>query len=304
MAFSDSLAGRQRAEAIANAEIRWKAEKKQSEINQLTKERLLQSAVIAQTSKLNNRLTWLIIFILSVFALMIIIAVQFIKNKEKQKKILFQLHMKEVTLLKHKNLNSRLSPHMFFNLLNSLGDSLEEREKMMHQIRETTSLLRSSLENAEEMAIPLSRELDMVKSYLELQKSRIPEPFTLEILISDTVNMDALLPAMSIHIPVENAIKHGLMPLEGSKVLKINIENQEEELRIRVLDNGIGRLDSEKRTKGTGTGLKLIYQTIHLLNQQNRNPIKVSINDLEPRGTEFTMTIPRKYSFDLKYTIS
>ncbi len=299
MTLSDSLSGMQRAEAIAHAEIRWKAEKKQTEINQLIKERRLQSELINQKSKLNKRLTLLILFVLSVLILMIIIAIQYIKNKEKQKNILFQLHRKEVTLLKLQNLNSRLSPHLFFNLLNSLGDNLEEREKMKHQIRETTSLLRSSLENAEEMAIPLARELNLVSSFLELQKIRVPEPFTMEIRIEDSINMETLLPAMSVQIPVENAIKHGLMPLDGNKLLQINIENHEDGLRISVLDNGVGRSDSGKRTKGTGTGLKLIYQTIHLLNQQNRKQITIAIEDLQPRGTAFRMTIPRGFSFEL-----
>jgi tetratricopeptide (TPR) repeat protein len=299
MALSDSLSAKQRADAMAHAEIRWKAEKNQDQIEKLISEKQLQTQVINQKSSLNTRLTLLIIFVLVVVILMIIITIQYLRNKDKQEKILYQLHLNEITLLKHKNLSNRLSPHLFFNLLNSFSAGSDEPEKMKRQVHTVASLLRLSLENAEVMAIPLSRELEMVRAWLELQEVMVPQPFTWEISVQDTVSYDTLVPAMCIHIPVENAIKHGLMPLEEIKLLKINIENQSDELLIHILDNGVGRSESANRTRGTGTGLKVIYQTIHLLNRQNRKHIAMTIEDQMPRGTAVRMAIPHDYSFEI-----
>jgi hypothetical protein len=300
MAMSDSLSAKQRADALAHAEIRWKAEKNQDQIEKLINEKQLQAEVINQKSSLNTRLTLLIIFVLVVVILMIIITIQYHRNKDKQEKILYQLHLNEITLLKHKNLSNRLSPHLFFNLLNSFSDGADKPETIKRQVSEVALLLRLSLENAEAMAIPLSRELEMVRAWLELQEVRVPQPFTWEISVQDTVSHDTLVPAMCIHIPVENAIKHGLMPLDEIKLLKIKIENQPDELLIHILDNGVGRSGSANRTRGTGTSLKVIYQTIHLLNRHNRKNITMSIEDQKPRGTAVRIAIPHDYSFEIQ----
>ncbi|MFZ4548635.1 MAG: tetratricopeptide repeat protein [Bacteroidales bacterium] len=294
---SDSLDMMQREEALANAETRWKAERKQTEIDQLKNEKLLQSQIIEQKDALTNRLLALIGAIILLLFLLIIVAVFYAKNKAKTKAIEYQKHLNEIIQLKMQNINNRLSPHLFFNVLNAVSADANEPEKVKSQINQIALLLRRSLESTELASISIADELEMVKSYLELQNNRIPKPFSAEFHISEHVDLNIQIPPMMLQIPIENAIKHGLMPLEGHKNLDVTIEKKGGNIELCVADNGIGREKSKGRTTGTGTGLKVLLQTIRLLNQQNQEPITFDISDGNPQGTIVKISIPINYSF-------
>lgn len=296
---SDSLNKVQRAEALVNAEISWKAGKKQEEINRLQQEKALQLKVIEQKSALANQLLILIAIITIALISIVFAGILFIKNRARQKDIERQKHIIEITRLKMQNINNRLSPHLFFNLLSSVSGEAESTGKIKDKLNQVACLLRKSLENSEQTAIALGEELEMVRTYISLQKSRISEPFTLKMNIDKSIEMSTLVPAMVLQIPVENAIKHGLMPLNDEKKLIVSIRKNNHSIVIKVEDNGIGRRLSFGRTTGTGTGLKVLLQTIRLLNQQNSEPILFTIDDREPQGTEVEITIPEKFDYSL-----
>ena len=72
------------------------------------------------------------------------------------------------------------------------------------------------------------------------------------------------------------------------------------------LVNGIGMSASSDRTAGTGTGLKVLYQTIYLLNSLNSSKIELSVKDKNntqntETGTIVEIIIPTKYSFDISH---
>ncbi|MFZ4462815.1 MAG: tetratricopeptide repeat-containing sensor histidine kinase, partial [Bacteroidales bacterium] len=299
MQISDSLSLIQRTDALVNAEIRWKAERKQIEIDRLEKEKSLQEVVILQKSSLANRLIIITLFVLLVLILIIIGSMLFIKNKAKQKAIEYQNHIIEVTRLKMQNINNRLSPHLFFNILSSVSSEAGDAEKVKEKINQAAVLLRTSLENAESNSITLARELEMVKAYVDIQKSRLHETFESSFLISESVDLEMPIPVMILLIPIENSIKHGLMSLDGEKKLIVTIENSNQTVIIKVIDNGIGRKNSKGRTTGTGTGLKVLLQTIRLLNDGNVDKILFNIHDTEPQGTEVEIIIPKIFDYCL-----
>lgn len=209
-----------------------------------------------------------------------------------------------IASLKMQTIRSRLSPHFMFNALSALSGSVNDPETTRQTISELMMLLRRSVDNIEQPAIPVSEELEVVKGYIGLQSSRIPEPFTIHYDIEQEVNMNQLIPAMIIQIPVENAIRHGIMKIEGEKLIVIGVHNYEEGIQITVEDNGIGYGSSVNRTTGAGTGLKILYQTIFMLNSKNINQITFTINDLNEheasdRGTSVKIRIPAIYSYDI-----
>jgi LytS/YehU family sensor histidine kinase len=103
---------------------------------------------------------------------------------------------------------------------------------------------------------------------------------------------------MIIQIPVENAIKHGLMPLESDKKLQIVVQQNGVGTMIRITDNGVGREKSKGKAAGTGTGLKLLLQTIQLLNELNPQQIEFGITDHQPNGTTVKVLIPNGIQFN------
>ena len=202
------------------------------------------------------------------------------------------------------NIRTRISPHFFFNALSTLSAETADPETTHRNIKMLLLLLRKSVDNAEQLAIPLADELELVKGYISLQGGRVPEPFTVNYDVVPGTNLDHLIPAMIIQIPVENAIKHGLMPVTGEKTLTIRLRNYDTGVLIIVEDNGTGYLSSANRIVGAGTGLKLLHQTINTLNSINSSKIEFSIRKKETenrtsRGTIVEIKVPDNYSYDL-----
>ncbi len=198
---------------------------------------------------------------------------------------------------------NRLSPHFLFNLLSGISAETSHSVQVKDNLKTLMRLLRSSVDNCEQTAIPLKEELELVEGYINLQKWRIAEPFAAIYEIKEGTNMNHPVPAMIIQIPVENAIKHGLMPLPGEKLLKIKIENYFGGLMIKIEDNGSGYSLSGNRITGEGTGLKTLFQTILLLNSANSSKIEFSIKDLKDatdphEGTIVEIRIPNDYSYN------
>jgi len=299
MELADSLGKKQRAEALVNAEIRWNAKHKQEQIERLENEKLLQQQVIKQKSIINNRLYLVMASLILVVVLVIIVVVLYLKNKEKKKAVEHQKFLNEITSLKMQNINNRLSPHLFFNLLGTVSGQVSEPEKVKENLANISVLLRKSLENTDKTAIPLAEELEMVKSYVSLHHSRYPGFFKADFNVAETVDLSTPVPAMLLQIPVENAIKHGLMPREGEGQLQVSIQKDNGNLVILIKDNGVGREASVNRTRGTGTGLKVLLQTIHLINQKNKEKVLFDIRDHEQSGTIVEIVIPDNCVYSL-----
>ena len=108
---------------------------------------------------------------------------------------------------------------------------------------------------------------------------------------------------MMIQIPIENAIKHALKDKEGMKRLWVDIRKTGEGICVKVRDNGGGyRVNSANY--GTGTGIKVILQTIQLLNANNKKHIDISITNVQledgETGCEFAVFLPQGYDYNLK----
>ena len=117
--------------------------------------------------------------------------------------------------------------------------------------------------------------------------------------------MHTLIPSMIIQIPVENALKYAFDGLQDeSNKLSISISQSETGLCIFIEDNGSG-YDPGKYTdskRGTGTGLKVLFRTIELLNSKNQEKASFDIQNLitsniGQHGTRVTIFIPFNYQF-------
>ena len=222
----------------------------------------------------------------------------------KKSRATYQKQQHTIAALKMQTIRTRLSPHFMFNALSILSGSAIDPQTISQNIKTLLMLLRRSVDNIEQPAIPLSEELEVVKGYIGLQRLRIPDPFKINLDVAQNTDMNQLIPAMIIQIPVENAIKHGLMPVTGEKSLAISIHSYYGGLQIMVEDNGTGYGSSPNRSMGAGTGLKILYQTISLLNSKNDNKILFKITDLKDadqsrQGTNVEIRIPAGFSYDI-----
>jgi len=302
---NDSLFSKTKAEAITYAEARWSVEKHQNIINGLETNKKLQDELLQTKVKETRQQTIIIYFGIGLLILVIALAISSAIYNRKHRDLLYQKQLNNLTILKMQNIRNRISPHFIFNMLSSISQSVEDPELAKNKIGNLSMLLRNVIENIEQTAITLADELSIVKKIVELQKDKVPAPFNFDIFIDPDINMETLIPAMIIQIPVENALKHGLMPKEyGGCELVITAKRLENGCKISIADNGIGLKNQIGKTSGTGTGLKMVMQTLQFLNSKNKNKILFSINERNVNkeklcGTIAEIFIPSEFAFQV-----
>lgn len=237
------------------------------------------------------------IFWISVFCVFVGAALFIYMYLRKKNDLLRLKHLNQVSKLRMESLRNRVSPHFIFNVLNHEVIAEDNGASRM-ELRGLVKLLRHSLEVTETLCVPLAKELDFVRTYIGIEQGSLGDGFILKWEIDTNVDCQSImLPSMIIQIPVENAIKHALRGKDGEKILHIAVANRNGGIFVLVADNGRGYMQTPPDRKGTGTGLKVIYQTIELLNARNKNKIEFSVST--DNGTRVEMYIPRDYSYEL-----
>ena len=222
----------------------------------------------------------------------------------KKREFLRERFFQQINRVRMENLRGRISPHFTFNVLGREINQFNGSEEVKNNLMELVKYLRRSLELTEKLSVSLQDELDFVQSYIGLESGRVGEDFTASVVVEEGLDAKSIMiPSMIVQIPVENAIKHGLAGKDDEKELTIRISREGKGVRIVICDNGRGYLPQvASSTRGTGTGLKVLYQTIQLLNTKNKNEkIRFNIDNRNDgqTGTQVSVFIPFHFSYDL-----
>jgi hypothetical protein len=155
-------------------------------------------------------------------------------------------------------LRTRLAPHFIFNALNTLHAQIEADPKGAQATTERlAALFRQVLDFSNQATIPLRRELAFIEAYLGIEQARLGE--RLQVVIEVPEELEAAeIPPLSLQVLVENAIKHGVAPLERGGEVRVGAEREKGSLRVWVEDPGPG-FSSQK---GTGTALETLRQRL------------------------------------------
>jgi hypothetical protein len=116
-------------------------------------------------------------------------------------------------------LRTQMQPHFLFNSLNSLAALIDlDPSRAGTMTQQLADLYRGILEASKAPTIPLSRELEISRSYLLIEKTRLGQ--RLDFVIHDVKSFSELqIPSLLIQTLVENAVKHGISPhLNGGKI--------------------------------------------------------------------------------------
>nr|WP_274949966.1 histidine kinase [Bacteroides cutis] len=245
------------------------------------------------------RQTRFVILAVAIVALLVAVFI-YLYNRKKRALILAK-NRRIVSSLRLENIRNRLSPHFIFNVLNQ--EIVSQKENEQRELVALVKLMRRNLELAEQLCVTLAEELDFVKTYIDLERRSLGADFHLIIEIGEDVHSEqVLLPSMLIQIPVENAVKHALRDKEGERNLWISIHRRENGICIKVTDNG-GGYRPGSRNRGTGTGMKVIMQTVQILNMKNKESIDVSIHNISlpggEIGCEIVFLLPDKYNYEI-----
>ena len=124
--------------------------------------------------------------------------------------------------LELKTIKSHINPHFIFNALNSIRALVDENpERARTAITQLSNILRSSMQAETLEQAPLSRELDIIKDYLALEKVRFEDRLMIEYAV-DKETLRNVVPPMMLQTLVENALKHGIGKLKEGGLIKIS----------------------------------------------------------------------------------
>ena len=192
---------------------------------------------------------------------------------------------KEALEAKLRLLQAQIEPHFLFNTLSnvlSLIDRDPTKGKLM--LTDLIRYLRTSLSRTLPDTTTLDQEMEIIRAYLNIQKVRMGERLCFAIEVPDAALLHPF-PPMLLQPLVENAIKHGLEPqMEGGEII-IKAMEQDDVLRIEVMDTGPGFSSFQK----TGVGISNVRERIQLLYGEKGRLI---LEENKPHGVKATIEVP------------
>jgi len=151
------------------------------------------------------------------------------------------------------SLESRVDPHFLFNTLNSVAALVRDRpgeaERVIEQL---SSLMRSSLDRVQPL-VTVDEEIDLVRSYLEIERVRFGERLRFRIECSPDA-ASGRVPRLSLQTLVENSVKFAVSPARDGAAISVTAARRNGRLRIAVEDDGPG-FDTSHLPDGHGLHL-------------------------------------------------
>lgn len=182
-------------------------------------------------------------------------------EEKKQKKIKEVVAQKELVQAQLDALHAKINPHFLYNSLNTIaGLALVDAEKTRQMALALSRFFRYSINKEQTNLIPVSEEVEMIRTYLEIEKIRFSERLDYQIE-TDAASATFLLPRLLLQPLTENCIKHGWKGDTESIQIRISIRKDTDTLILSVKDNGApfpaGFIP--------GYGLKSTYDKLDLL---------------------------------------
>jgi signal transduction histidine kinase len=185
-------------------------------------------------------------------------------------------------------LRAQVNPHFLFNSLNSIAQLIAtDPVKAEACVERLGDIYRYLLHRAHADFVPLSEELSVAESYLEIERARFGDALTVEERI-DARARGLLLPSLILQPLVENAVKHGISPKVGGGRVTIEAHVSEGDLRLAVRDTGVGMRD-QRSMFDHGVGLRNVRDRLLRLYGAEYAPQVVS---RPGGGTTVTLRIP------------
>ncbi len=151
--------------------------------------------------------------------------------------------MKLVDQAELKALQAQINPHFLFNALNTIGSLIRtEPDKARVLIQHLSLFFRNSFQVDKE-EVSIYKEIEHIRSYLEIEKARFGEKLHVDFSIPSTLNCS--IPPFLLQPIVENAVKHGIMVRRNGGKIKITAKADRRGTTITVRDNGVG-IDKEQ----------------------------------------------------------
>jgi two-component system LytT family sensor kinase len=154
-------------------------------------------------------------------------------------------------------LRMQLNPHFLFNTLNAAVSLVSSRPKVAEQMLvRLADLLRRTLRDGESDFIPISREADFLRNYLEVQRLRFPDRLSFHVEVSPDA-LGAAVPSLLLQPLAENAVVHSVAAETEQIRVDVSIRRSARGLEMTVRNSAARQRPELTRTDmrlGVGLG--------------------------------------------------
>lgn len=193
---------------------------------------------------------------------------------------------KEKLAIELNSLKSQVNPHFLFNSLNSIYSlSLAKSEQTPDTVLELSNLLRYMLYEVSEATVALSKEVEMMENYVELQKLRADASSDIRFQIKGN-GLDQQIAPLLFFPLIENSFKHGVKAVSSQAYVHITLEANEGHVSF-VIENNKGFIDDPEEGKYGGIGLGNVQRRLSLI-YADRHEFKI---EEDPQMYRVTLTI-------------
>jgi LytS/YehU family sensor histidine kinase len=240
-----------------------------------------------------------IFLLIALFALLLRLLVLSIRKQERNK----ANYEKQLFILQSKALSAQMNPHFIFNCLNSIKSlvQMNENSRAAEYLNMFAKLTRNVMQYSEKFEITLFEELEICRWYLQLETLRFGSKVNVDFDLDERIDTRQVpVPVLLIQPFIENAVCHGLVPMQkDGGLLQVKLAAEGRKIVCTIQDNGIGRAASIRmngnRAAHQSKGMSLSQERVNLHNQQNENKVNIRITDRfdemgEPSGTRVSIT--------------
>jgi len=185
-------------------------------------------------------------------------------------------------------LRSQMNPHFIFNCINSIDAMIQSNDKYRATmyLNKFAKLIRNVLDSSKQNIVPLSKDIETLQLYIDLELFRHQNKFLASIHVDDElIQGDYKVPPLIVQPYVENAILHGLRHSSVTDgKLSVTISKDEQHIIYIIEDNGVGRkMKTSNGDKGDKSyGMQISNDRVKLFNEEENASVQIS--DLEKEG--------------------
>lgn len=226
------------------------------------RQRILHSGGFWKT----GRLPYLTGFIIGVVILVIAMLIRLYDHKtqreqESQEKL---QHSQEAQIV---YLKSQVNPHFLFNTLNNLyGLTYSKSDLAPQMVLGLSETMRYMIYETEQKLVPVEKELDFIRNYLDLEKMRISQPDNIHVSIHIS-HPGAFIPPLILLPFIENCFKHGSVGKEDDGWMELDIWDEDEQFYFICKNNFSPNetIQTTKTGKTSGLGLSNVRKRLDLI---------------------------------------
>jgi tetratricopeptide (TPR) repeat protein len=272
---------------LAELEVEYETEKKETEIASLSQEASIQVLEIKQKNQ--EIIIGLVVVLFVLSAAYFIYRQRSLKSQQSQ------------TELEQRFLRSQLNPHFISNALMAVQNFMlkNETNKAASYLAKFSKLMREILENSRQEFILIEDELQMLSNFMDIHKMRMNDAFDYRIIINENIDPETdTIPPMFVQPFIENAIEHGVVNAKSDGLIELNFVKNGEYISIEIKDNGEGLVRTEQNIDDhTSLSTTIIKERMELFNKSLKNKIQLLLGDYkneqgEIQGTKVELKVP------------